>query len=265
MKPALAQWDENKLKIAIKLINTVFERRANLKSLNGKRLKFDSLNLVEQCHGGRRFAGFEGRGPEREKWEMKIWILTNCSTYSSGRPSWPFWPETISVGADRVLWRLLNRNKTLTWMCCEIGLKILRKHIVKILNYGQKGPSSLYFPTIRKTSSADFRILVNDTFVIWIQARCRVVMHDCIRSTKKWKFVENVIFGYSNERFGGENDKKTPQGRFYLHIFEKMCATLLLFTYHSDNFNKSLYTFIRLESQCVWKIITHIFNTILNE
>ena len=86
-KPALAQWDENKLKIAIKLINTVFERRANLKSLNGKRLKFDSLNPVEQCHGGRRFAGFEGRGPEREKWEMKIWILTNCSTYSSGRPS----------------------------------------------------------------------------------------------------------------------------------------------------------------------------------
>ena len=158
VKPALAQWDENKLKIAIKLINTVFERRANLKSLNGKRLKFDSLNPVEQCHGGRRFAGFEGRGPEREKWEMKIWILTNCSTYSSGRPSWPFWPETISVGADRVLCRLLNRNKTLTWMCCEIGLKILRKHIVKILNYGQKGPSSLAFPTIRKTSPADFRI-----------------------------------------------------------------------------------------------------------
>ena len=82
--------------------------------------------------------------------------------------------------------------------------------------------------------------------------RCRVVKHDCyMGSTKKWKFVENVIFGYENERFGGINDKKTPQGRFYLHIFEKMCATLLLFTYHSDNFNKSLYTFIRLESQCV--------------
>ena len=77
---------------------------------------------------------------------------------------------------------------------------------------------------------------------------CTIVIRG---STKKWKFVENVIFGYENERFGGENDKKTPQGRFYLHIFEKMCATLLLFTYHSDNFNKSLYTFIRLESQCV--------------
>ena len=29
----------------------------------------------------------------------------------------------------------------------------------------------------------------------------------------------------------------------------------------SDDFNKSLYTTFRLESQCVWKIITHIFNT----
>ena len=71
----------------MKLINTVFERRATLKSLNGKRLKFDSLNPVEECHGDEGLPGLMG-GLKNMKTEKKNFrILTNCLTYSGGRLS----------------------------------------------------------------------------------------------------------------------------------------------------------------------------------
>ena len=44
----------------IKSIYTVIERRASPKSLNGKRLNFDSLNPVEWCHRGEGSPGSMG-------------------------------------------------------------------------------------------------------------------------------------------------------------------------------------------------------------